>query len=76
MIPKIACWRKEEVIRSARGTGKMYCTVYASGHAGGGTWTAVLAYCIVWAEPHYLLEDVKDDSETGMPTWRAQTEGL
>lgn len=54
----------------------MYYTVYASGHAGGGTWTAVLAYCIVWAEPHYLLEDAKDDSETGMPTWRAQTEGL
>ena len=48
------------MIRSARGTGKKYCTVYTSGHAGSGTCYAVLAYCIVWADDSICWRDVKD----------------
>jgi hypothetical protein len=38
------------VIRSARGTGKMYFRVYTSGHAGSGPATLSLRIVFVWAD--------------------------
>ena len=48
------------MIRSARGTGKMYFRGYTSGHAGSGPATLSLRIVFVWADDSICWPDVKD----------------